>query len=417
VPARGNDASTIQGARLRRFFLISIVIALAVLIFLYAKQRGAAPEVPFAKVVLGEIVSGISTNGKVEPIEWSEAHAEAGGLIERTFVQKGQQVEKGAPLVQLDTRQAQTDLASAEARITAAQAELQTLRQGGRSSDVSAIESSLAAARQELAVAQREYDADLRLQAKNAITAAEVRAAKDRLDKAQLQIQAIESRRSTLINRPDITAAEGRLREAEASAAAARVRIAMLTILSPIAGTVYQFDLKAGGYLNPGDLVAGIGRLDRVRVLVYVDEPDLGRVHVGQPVTITWDAMPGRQWKGMVDRMPTQVAPLGTRQVGEVSTIIDNPGHELLPGTNVNAEIRAQVVQNAVVIPAAAIRRENGKTGVYRLEGDRLQWRDVRIGISSAARTQVSGLQEGDSVALPTDRVLKNGMQVTAVYP
>jgi HlyD family secretion protein len=402
---------------LRRFFLISIVIALAVLIFLYAKQRGAAPEVPFAKVVLGEIVSGISTNGKVEPIEWSEAHAEAGGLIERTFVQKGQQVEKGAPLVQLDTRQAQTDLASAEARITAAQAELQTLRQGGRSSDVSAIESSLAAARQELAVAQREYDADLRLQAKNAITAAEVRAAKDRLDKAQLQIQAIESRRSTLINRPDITAAEGRLREAEASAAAARVRIAMLTILSPIAGTVYQFDLKAGGYLNPGDLVAGIGRLDRVRVLVYVDEPDLGRVHVGQPVTITWDAMPGRQWKGMVDRMPTQVAPLGTRQVGEVSTIIDNPGHELLPGTNVNAEIRAQVVQNAVVIPAAAIRRENGKTGVYRLEGDRVHWRDVRIGISSAARTQVSGLQEGDSVALPTDRVLKDGMQVTAVYP
>jgi HlyD family secretion protein len=417
VPARGNDASTIQGARLRRFFLISIVIALAVLIFLYAKQRGAAPEVPFAKVVLGEIVSGISTNGKVEPIEWSEAHAEAGGLIERTFVQKGQQVEKGAPLVQLDTRQAQTDLASAEARITAAQAELQTLRQGGRSSDVSAIESSLAAARQELAVAQREYDADLRLQAKNAITAAEVRAAKDRLDKAQLQIQAIESRRSTLINRPDITAAEGRLREAEASAAAARVRIAMLTILSPIAGTVYQFDLKAGGYLNPGDLVAGIGRLDRVRVIVYVDEPDLGRVHVRQPVTITWDAMPGRQWKGMVDRMPTQVAPLGTRQVGEVSTIIDNPGHELLPGTNVNAEIRAQVVQNAVVIPAAAIRRENGKTGVYRLEGDRVHWRDVRIGISSAARTQVSGLQEGDSVALPTDRVLKDGMQVTAVYP
>jgi HlyD family secretion protein len=103
--------------------------------------------------------------------------------------------------------------------------------------------------------------------------------------------------------------------------------------------------------------------------------------------------------------------------VGEVSTIIDNPGHELLPGTNVNAEIRAQVVQNAVVIPAAAIRRENGKTGVYRLEGDRVHWRDVRIGISSAARTQVSGLQEGDSVALPTDRVLKDGMQVTAVYP
>ena len=41
---------------------------------------------------------------------------------------------------------------------------------------------------------------------------------------------------------------------------------------------MYQFDLKPGAYLNAGDMVATIGRLDRVRVKVYVDEPDLGRV-------------------------------------------------------------------------------------------------------------------------------------------
>ena len=392
-------------------------MAAVVAVVLFARQRNAAPEVPFAKAVREEIVSTLTTNGKVEPTEWAQAHAAAGGAVERVFVQKGQQVSRGAPLVQLDARAIQSEIAAAQARIAQAQAELQTLRQGGRSSDVATIESGLAAARQELSVAQREYETARRLQARNAATLEEVRAAKDRVDRAEVQIQGFQSRRSTLVNRPDVSAAEGRLREAEASVAAARTRMSMTIVHAPIAGTVYQLDLKAGAYLNPGDLVASIGKLDRVRVLIYVDEPDLGRVQVGMPVTVTWDALAGRSWKGVVDRLPTQIVTLGSRQVGEVSSIIENPSRDLLPGTNVNVEIRSQTVPNAIVIPTAAVRREAGKTGVYVLDAGRLAWRDIKLGVSSAARTEAAGVAEGDSVALPTDRTLKPGMQVAATYP
>lgn len=403
---------------MRRLLITLSLAALAIGFLLFARQRNTAPEVPFARAVRDEIVSSLSTNGKVQPVEWAEAHAEAGGLLQKTFVQKGQYVEQGALLVQLDSREAQAEIASAEARIASARAELQTYRQGGRSSDVSAIASSLTVARQEIAVAQREYDADLRLQSKNAITAEEVRAAKDKLDRARLQVDSIETRRSTLINRPDVAAAEGRIKEAEASAAAARVRLSMLAVRAPTSGTVYQFDLRPGAYLNPGDLVASIGKLDRIRVIVYVDEPDLGRVSVGKPVTITWDALQGKQWKGSVEKMATQVVALGTRQVGEVSCIIENPGHELLPGTNVTADIRSQSVQGAIVIPTSAVRREAAKTGVYVLgENNKVAWRDVKLGLSGAARTQVQGLNEGDSVALPSERVLKAGLSVSPIYP
>lgn len=402
---------------MRRILLIALLVGAAGVVYYFARQRNAPPEIPFTKVVREEIVSGLSTNGKVEPIEWAEAHSEAGGLVEKVLVQKGQQVAKGAPLVQLDDREARTELASAEARISAARAELETLRQGGRSSDIALIDGTAAAARQDLTVAQREYDAEVRLQSKGAATAEEVRAAKDRVDKARLQIEALEKRRSTLVNRPDISAAEGRIAEAQASAAAARLRIGMTTIPAPMGGTVYQFDLKAGSYLGPGDLVATIGKLERVRVMVYVDEPDLGRVEIGKPVTITWDAMPGHQWKGVVDKKPTQVVALGARQVGQVGTIIENGDRDLLPGTNVTAEIRSQTVGNAIVIPTGAVRRETGKTGVYALDGDTIHWRDVKLGISNAAKTQVDGLTEGDGVALPTERPLKSGMKVAPVYP
>jgi HlyD family secretion protein len=334
------------------------------------------------------------------------------------MTERGRTVAAGAPLVELSAVALTSEAAAARARVSQAEAELQNLQQGGRTSDQAALDASLQTARQELAQAQREYEANRRLQEKNAITGQEVTASRERVDRAQLQIKTLEQRRQALVGQADRSAAEARLREAQASAAGVQQRIATSLVRAPIAGVVYEFDLRPGSYVNPGDLVANIGRLDTMRVIVYVDEPDLGRVEVGMPVTITWDAIAGRQWTGTVERKPTQVVPLGTRQVGEVTCVIENPGQELLPGTNVNAEIRSRVVENTVAIPNAAIRREAGRTGVYLLTGGKIEWRDVELGATSVVRAQVvRGLNEGDSIALPTDRVLREGMPVTPVYP
>jgi HlyD family secretion protein len=156
--------------------------------------------------------------------------------------------------------------------------------------------------------------------------------------------------------------------------------------------------------------VAGVGDLRRLRVRVYVDEPELGRVGVGMPVTVTWDALPGRQWRGAVERMPTQVTPAGTRQVGEVLCTIDNPDLKLLPGTNVNVEITSQVVTGGLTIPKEALRNTSGQVGVYALDGDRVRWRPIQLGASSVTRAVVlSGLNAGDRVALPADKLLHDG--------
>ena len=183
-------------------------------------------------------------------------------------------------------------------------------------------------------------------------------------------------------------------------------------VRAPIAGTVYQFDLKPGAYLSAGDLVASIGQLDRVRVKVFVDEPDLGRVARGKAVVITWDAVPGKQWKGVVDKTPTQIEALGTRQVGEVLCVIDNPNNELLPGTNVNVEINTEAVASALTIPKEAVRRELGQAGVFALAGNALTWKKITLGVANTTRTQVEGLTENDAVALPSDKPLKDGMVV-----
>jgi HlyD family secretion protein len=160
-----------------------------------------------------------------------------------------------------------------------------------------------------------------------------------------------------------------------------------------------------------------VGRTEKVRVRVYVDEPELGRVAAGMPVKITWDALPGRSWKGTVERMPDQIAALGTRQVGEVVCVIDNPDGELLPGANVNAEIRSRVAENALTIPREALRRQSNVPGVLLLQGDKVVWRKVTLGVSAVTRVQVlEGLAEGDSVLLPSELTLDDGAPVHAVW-
>lgn len=405
--------------RVRSIVLIGGIIALALIIAWGVSRKAAPPEVPFARTSRETIVSTIPTNGKVEPIEWATARAGRPGIVQKIFVHRGQTVRAGDALVALETGPAAANVAAAEARVKGAQAQQAVVDEGGRAADVAEIEGSLSRARLDLETAQRDYDALERLESHQAATHKEVLDAQERVKQAQLQIQSLRQRRAALVTQLDKAAAEAHVHEAQASEDIARSNLDLSVVRAPISGTVYEFDLTLGAFLQMGDLVANIGRLDRVRVKVFVDEPDLGRTAVGVPVTITWDAMPGRQWKGVVDRLPTEVAPLGTRQVGELGCSIDNPDRDLVPGTNVNAEIQAKVVENALTAPREALRRDNGVNGVLVPGNDNvLEWRPIQIGVTSAGRVQVtSGLRDGDAVALPTERVLKAGMKVTPMYP
>jgi HlyD family secretion protein len=403
--------------KLRVLAPVLLLSALGVGVWQLVEWRRQPPEVAFARAVKETITSSVPTNGKVEPVEWAIARAERSGPVAQILVERGQRVMRGQALVELDASEATADLAAAEARITQARAELDVLAKGGRATELAGIASELERARLDLTNAQREHDTLARLEARQAATRAEVEAAKELVDKVQLQIGALDRRRVALVAVSDRTAAEARLHDGEAAAQLAQARIRMSVVRAPLDGVVYQFDLKRGAYLNAGDGVASVGRLDRVHVNVYVDEPDLGRVARGMPVVITWDALPGRKWTGAVDKMPAQITALGARQVGEVVCVIGNPDLDLLPGTNVNSEIRSESVADAVTIPKESIRRELGQDGVFVLEGDRLAWRTLTVGVNNTTRIQVRELKEGDAVALPSEKPLKDKMIVRAVFP
>lgn len=400
-----------------------LLLLLPVLLLLWwGLARGdSGPSIHFAIAQPRTIQSTVSTNGKVEPAEWAAARAETAGVVQKIYIQKGQTLQAGQALVTLDATAAQSGLAGALARQQEAEAENANAGHGGKEATLASITNSIKTAQAALEVAQRNYDSMRRLAAQQAATRFQVQDANDALDRARLQLATLEDQRRTLVTKSDKAIAQAKLRDAQSEVSLAQHRLALNEVRAPMAGTVYQFDLKIGAYLQPGDLVALIGDLDRVKVIVYVDEPDLGRIGLGMPVGITWDARPGQSWWGRVDKLPTEVTALGTRTVGEVSTIVENPRRDLLPGVTVNATIVSSVVKDALSIPKAALRTAAGANGVYILNGKSILWTPVQAGVSDINNVQIlSGLAPGarvaDRVIEPSDAELKNGMRVKPVF-
>jgi multidrug efflux pump subunit AcrA (membrane-fusion protein) len=101
--------------------------------------------------------------------------------------------------------------------------------------------------------------------------------------------------------------------------------------------------------------------------------------------------------------------------VGEVVCSIANEGRALIPGTNVNAEIRTAVVENAMVIPKEALRHDAQGDYVLALKGGAVERRAVKQGASSITLVQIlEGLGDADAAALPSETPLKDGDRVTA---
>jgi len=398
---------------LKKLVLLLLALAAAAMVW-GVLRKSRPPAVGFARVERQTLVSTLPTNGKVEPYEWRPVRAEIAGLLSTLAVHEGEPVAAGAEMAEISDPARAADLEAAQALVDEARARLAALEQGGPPAELTEIENSLARARFDLEKEKKDHAALERLQEKQAATAKEVQDEADKIRQSQIEIEGLERRRKALVGATDVEAARARLADAQAALDAVRARAAAAVLRAPLAGEVYGLVLRPGAYLAAGDLLANVGLIDRVRVRVYVDEPLLGRVSPGQPVTITWEALPGKEWHGTVEKMPAAIQPLGTRQVGEVLTVIENPGRELIPGTNVDAVIRTGVADNALVIPKEALHHDSGGDWVFRLDGDHVERRAVKTGNSTVTRIQVTaGLAEGDLVAMPTDVPLADGTRVT----
>src|ERR1035441_5612076 len=124
--------------------------------------------------------------------------------------------------------------------------------------------------------------------------------------------------------------------------------MAQTSIHAPVAGTVYSVNAGPTEFAEEGKLLLQMADLHHERVRAYFDEPEIGRLAVGQKIQIKWDAKPGRVWNGHIELTPVTVINLGTRSVGEVLVKIDDVDGDLLPDTNVTVTVTLSSEPNSL---------------------------------------------------------------------
>jgi HlyD family secretion protein len=192
-----------------------------------------------------------------------------------------------------------------------------------------------------------------------------------------------------------------------------------LNIRAPFDGIVYSLPVLQGAYVNPGDLILQEADLSKVRVRAFVDEPDLGRLSPGDPIEVTWDALPGRMWPGTVSAIPTVIKRHETRNVGETTCVVDNHDYKLLPNVNVGVTIVTAEHQNVLTVPREALHQEDSTKYVYQIVDNELHRRDVSISISNLTQVEVTGgIPENAQVALSplNPKPLHDGLAVRVVH-
>jgi HlyD family secretion protein len=196
-------------------------------------------------------------------------------------------------------------------------------------------------------------------------------------------------------NPDDVAAAQARVD-------AIRSTLATAEIKAPFAGTVTDATPLKGDLVNPGDQAFRIDDLKRLFVEVPVSEVDINNIKVGQRVTLTFDAIAGRQYNGKI----SDVAQVGTVSQGAVdftvTVEVSDPDALVRPGMTAAVTVTVQQLSDVLTIPNRAVRFVDGERVVYVLRNGEAVPVKIELGASSDLYSEVTGgdLKVGDLIIL-----------------
>lgn len=209
----------------------------------------------------------------------------------------------------------------------------------------------------------------------------------------------------------------------ETSADDIKVKSDYSVIRAPFDGVIAKKYTEAGELLLPGKQIVTIVNPDRIYVLATIDEVDVGRLRLDQPVMITIDAFPGEQFPGMIKRISPIVSggKLETR-TADVWIYFNERYAKIKPGMSADVEILVATLQSVLSVPSQAVIEREGKKQVFVVNGKNIKpgarvgarLKPIEIGETNWSFTQVTkGLNEGEFViTTPEVEGLKDGATV-----
>ena len=405
---------------------VGVVAVLVVVAGVMGGGDGEGVLVRVEDVGRQDLVARVTATGHVEPKTSIDISADVSGRIVELTVEEGDDVEEGQLLLVIDPARFEAAVDRAEAALSDAQARE-------------------AQARGNYQQAQRDWDRirQLKEAAEGMITETEYEQARTN---AEVQQALSESARHGV-------------NMARASVREARDNLAKTVIEAPMSGRVTRLNVERGetavvGTMNnPGSLLLTIADLSVMEAVIEVDETDVPEIAIGDSTVVTIDAFRGQEFYGRVTKIGnSSIRPRSQLQSSseqaidfEVRITLENPGVDLRTDLSATADVVTAVRPDVLAIPiialtlmdsseferipmeGAEVQQEEDDVsaeeaietpardaasepieGVYVLDGDRVRFKPVEVGIAGDNYFEiVSGLEEGATVVSGTYQAIR----------
>jgi membrane fusion protein (multidrug efflux system) len=314
-------------------------------------------QVQTTHLATGPITRSIVLPAQVIPLQQATLYAKVSGYLKTINVDKGDKVAAGAVLARIEI----PELAAARARQEA-----------------------------ELRAASSDYE---------------------RLQKALAQTP-------DLVVPDTVDQARGRFEVARASLVESETLLGYATIAAPFAGVITQRYVDPGALIQAGNTNSAIVSLmdfSTVRLQVAVPEIEAARVTVGQPVRVTTDNLPGKQFDGQVTRFTYALDPANRTML--VEAILKNPDLSLRPSMLVTVKLGIEHKEQAALMPTESLVTERTNNFAYTVEGNKAVKHAIKVGFNDGKNVEVvDGLKDQDAIILAGKLKLTDGqpVQVTA---
>ena len=307
--------------------------------------------VEVAPVTVGSITESIQAVGTLQAVASITVRPEMSGVIRRIDFSDGQSVERAAPLIELDQEELQAQANQAEAQEKIAHVTYERLKR------LSGQQTTIVPAQQ--------------------------------VDEARLALQA-----------------------AAANSVLYAVRLKKSVIRAPFAGTLGLRRVSVGDYVQPGQDIVNLEDLRTLHVDFKVPEVWLGRLFVGQGLTVTTDAFPDVPFEGQVSAIDPRVE--AVNRTVAVRAAVPNPNGTLRPGLFATVRLTLGREAQALLIPEEALFLQREKTMVFRMDNQIVRLTEIAAGARERGLVQVrAGLKEGDRVVRTGTHKLHDGLHVS----
>jgi HlyD family secretion protein len=364
-----------------------------------AAEAEAPTPVEVDDVTRGPIDLIVTADAVLYPVNQANVTSKISAPVRRVLVNRGDHVKAGQLLAELENRDLAASAEESKSQLDQAQSAFQTITGATVPEDRTKAEADVQADRQALDAAKKLFDNRVDLQKQGALAQKLVDDARvamvqaqSQLDTAQRHLESVQQ----VTGAEQRKAAQAQVDAAKAHYNSAAVQVVYAEVRSPINGIVADRSIYPGETAAAGAPIVSIVDISQVVARANIPVKEAASVRVGRPATVTG---PQGVLAGKVTVVSPSVDPNTTTV--EIWVQAENPDEKMKPGETVQVSIRADLIQDTILVPASALlNSDEGGEKVMVVGKDSLaRERKVTVGIREGNRVQIlGGVTEGEKV-------------------